>query len=96
MVPRTVFREWALNTFPDSTDYWTFRKSVSLHMALIGFIEFSFNLTRLRPEMLQINQDSGHLHAAYFRLVLFFLAVKKKIQPFVFNSLALHMVMSFK
>ncbi|CAK8696388.1 unnamed protein product [Clavelina lepadiformis] len=67
MVPRTVFREWALNTFPDSTDYWTFRKSVSLHMALIGFIEFSFNLTRLRPEMLQINQDSGHLHAAYFR-----------------------------
>nr|XP_018666778.1 transformation/transcription domain-associated protein isoform X1 [Ciona intestinalis]XP_018666779.1 transformation/transcription domain-associated protein isoform X2 [Ciona intestinalis] len=67
MVPRTTLKEWAVNAFPDATDYWTFRKSFSLHLALLGFAEFALHLTRLRPEMMQIAQDSGHLHAAYFR-----------------------------
>ena len=26
LVPRTIVREWAANTFQSATDYWTFRK----------------------------------------------------------------------
>lgn len=29
MVPRGLFKEWALHTFLDATDYWIFRKTVS-------------------------------------------------------------------
>ena len=28
MVPRGLLKEWAVHTFPSSTDYWTFRKNV--------------------------------------------------------------------
>lgn len=71
MVPRSTLNEWAVHTFPDATDYWTFRKSFTLHLALLAFAEYSFFLTRLRPEMLQVAQDSGHLCASYFRLTNF-------------------------
>ena len=30
MVPRGLLKEWAVNTFLTATDYWTFRKTVSL------------------------------------------------------------------
>jgi hypothetical protein len=30
MVPRSMLREWAMRTFPAATDYWMFRKTVSL------------------------------------------------------------------
>lgn len=29
MVPRTVLKDWAMQTFPSATDYWHFRKIVS-------------------------------------------------------------------
>lgn len=29
LVPRTMFREWALSTFSSPSDYWMFRKIVS-------------------------------------------------------------------
>lgn len=29
MVPRGLLKEWATHTFPNATDYWTFRKNVS-------------------------------------------------------------------
>ena len=29
MVPRQLLKEWATHTFPNATDYWTFRKNVS-------------------------------------------------------------------
>merc|ERR1712136_440637 len=67
MVPRSMLKEWAINTFADATDYWTFRKSLTLHLALLCFAEHALHLTFLRPEMLQIAQDSGRLHSAYFR-----------------------------
>ena len=28
-VPRTILKEWAMHTFQDATDYWTFRSTVS-------------------------------------------------------------------
>ncbi|XP_058013081.1 transformation/transcription domain-associated protein [Ahaetulla prasina] len=67
MVPRSMLKEWALHTFPNATDYWTFRKMFTIQLALIGFAEFVFHLNRLNPEMLQIAQDTGKLNVAYFR-----------------------------
>ena len=28
MVPRSLLKEWAVHTFPNASDYWTFRKNV--------------------------------------------------------------------
>uniref|UniRef100_A0A8D2JJ48 Transformation/transcription domain associated protein n=1 Tax=Varanus komodoensis TaxID=61221 RepID=A0A8D2JJ48_VARKO len=67
VVPRSMLKEWALHTFPNATDYWTFRKMFTIQLALIGFAEFVFHLNRLNPEMLQIAQDTGKLNVAYFR-----------------------------
>ncbi|KAG2455434.1 TRRAP protein, partial [Polypterus senegalus] len=67
MVPRSMLKEWALHTFPNATDYWTFRKMFTVQLAHIGLAEFVFHLNRLNPEMLQIAQDTGRLNVAYFR-----------------------------
>ncbi|XP_051928648.1 transformation/transcription domain-associated protein isoform X3 [Hippocampus zosterae] len=64
MVPRSMLKEWALHTFPNATDYWTFRKMFTIQLALIGLAEFMLHLNRLNPEMLQIAQiplDTGGL-----------------------------------
>ncbi|XP_016389185.1 transformation/transcription domain-associated protein [Sinocyclocheilus rhinocerous] len=58
MVPRSMLKEWALHTFPNATDYWTFRKMFTIQLALIGLAEFMLHLNRLNPEMLQIAQFS--------------------------------------
>lgn len=59
MVPRSMLREWALHALPNATDYWTFRKVLTIQLALIGFAEFVLHLNRLNPEMLQIAQVRG-------------------------------------
>lgn len=59
MVPRSMLKEWALHTFPNATDYWTFRKMFTIQLALIGLAEFMLHLNRLNPEMLQIAQVAG-------------------------------------
>lgn len=51
-----MLKEWALHTFPNATDYWTFRKMFTIQLALIGLAEFMLHLNRLNPEMLQIAQ----------------------------------------
>lgn len=63
MVPRSMLKEWALHTFPNATDYWTFRKMFTIQLALIGLAEFMLHLNRLNPEMLQIAQvgDAGSI-----------------------------------
>lgn len=60
MVPRSMLKEWALHTFPNATDYWTFRKMFTIQLALVGLAEFMLHLNRLNPEMLQIAQV-GHV-----------------------------------
>lgn len=67
MVPRSMLKEWALHTFPNATDYWTFRKMFTIQLALIGLAEFMLHLNRLNPEMLQIAQV-GHCGAIWERL----------------------------
>uniref|UniRef100_A0AAR5Q8F1 FAT domain-containing protein n=1 Tax=Dendroctonus ponderosae TaxID=77166 RepID=A0AAR5Q8F1_DENPD len=67
MVPRTVFKKWAIQTFPSATDYWHFRKIFTLQLALACFAEYVFHLTRLNPDMMYLHQDSGLMNVAYFK-----------------------------
>ncbi|XP_046961593.1 transcription-associated protein 1 isoform X1 [Vanessa cardui] len=67
MVPRGLVREWAARTFAAPTDYWTFRKMLTLQLALAAFAEYVLHLTRLNPDMLYVHHDSGLLNVAYFK-----------------------------
>jgi len=37
------------------------------HLALWGFAEFAFCLTRMNPEMIYLHQDSGFLNVSYYK-----------------------------
>ena len=67
MVPRTMLKEWAMSTFQSATDYWTFRKVITLQLALAGFVEHVLHLSRLNPDILYIHQDAGLMNVAYFK-----------------------------
>lgn len=67
LIPRTMLRDWAVRTFPSPTDYWTFRKMLTLQLSLACFAEYVLHLTRLNPDMMYIHQDSGLLNVAYFK-----------------------------
>ncbi|RZF45958.1 hypothetical protein LSTR_LSTR008335 [Laodelphax striatellus] len=67
MIPRTMLRDWAVKTYPSATDYWTFRKMLTLQLSLACFSEYVLHLTRLNPDMIYIHQDSGLLNISYFK-----------------------------
>lgn len=67
MVPRTLLRDWAAQTFQSATDYWTFRKMFTLQLSLFCFAEYVLHLTRLNPDMMYIHQDSGLINISYFK-----------------------------
>ncbi|XP_049868860.1 transcription-associated protein 1 isoform X2 [Pectinophora gossypiella] len=67
MVPKGMLREWAAATFAAPTDYWTFRKMLTLQLALSSFAEYVLHLTRLNPDMMYVHQDSGLLNVSYYK-----------------------------
>ncbi|XP_035826346.1 transformation/transcription domain-associated protein isoform X2 [Aplysia californica] len=67
MVPRGLLKEWALNTFLDATDYWTFRKTLTIQLALMGLAEFVLHLTRMNPDQMYLHQDCGYLSISFFK-----------------------------
>ncbi|XP_048245320.1 transformation/transcription domain-associated protein-like isoform X4 [Haliotis rufescens] len=67
MVPRGLLKEWALHTFLNATDYWTFRKTLTIQLALMGFAEFILHLSRMNPDMMYLHQDCGYLNISYFK-----------------------------
>ncbi|XP_060086157.1 transformation/transcription domain-associated protein-like [Ylistrum balloti] len=67
MVPRGLLKEWALHTFLTATDYWTFRKTMTIQLALMGFAEYVLHLTRMNPDMMYLHQDCGYLNISYFK-----------------------------
>ncbi|GFR25610.1 hypothetical protein TNCT_594364 [Trichonephila clavata] len=67
MVSKALLKDWAEQTYPSATDYWTFRKQFTLQLALAGFIEYVLHLTRLNPDMMYIHQDSGLMNISYFK-----------------------------
>ena len=71
MVPKTMLKEWATQSFVTATDYWTFRKMFTLQLALAAFAEYVLHLSRLNPDMMYIHQDSGLINISYFKLVKF-------------------------
>ncbi|XP_076468689.1 transformation/transcription domain-associated protein-like isoform X2 [Babylonia areolata] len=70
MVPRSLLKEWAVNTFLNATDYWTFRKTLMIQLALMGFAEYVLHLTRMNPDHMYLHQDCGYLSIAYFKFDL--------------------------
>lgn len=67
MIPRGLLKEWAINYFPNATDYWTFRKNITIHLAVWGFAEFAFCLTRMNADMMYLHLDSGFLNVSYYK-----------------------------
>ncbi|XP_065923524.1 transformation/transcription domain-associated protein isoform X7 [Magallana gigas] len=67
MVPRGLLKEWAVHTFQTATDYWTFRKTLTIQLALMGFAEFVLHLTRMNPDMIYLHQDCGYINISYFK-----------------------------
>ncbi len=107
MVPRSMLKDWALHTFPNATDYWTFRKMFTIQLALIGLAEFMLHLNRLNPEMLQIAQVPEWLDVmelmSYLILALFhqiyiypspkqFVGLSSHVSVFDSHSLAVFMI----
>ena len=45
-------------------------RQFSQQVALAGFVEFTFHLTRLNPEMINIARDSGHVTFNFFKFDL--------------------------
>ncbi|XP_050062544.1 transformation/transcription domain-associated protein-like [Aphis gossypii] len=62
-----VLKSWATLTYASPTDYWTFRKMLTLQLSLSCLAEYVLHLTRLNPDMMYIHQDSGLLNASYFK-----------------------------
>lgn len=62
-----MLREWAAATFSAPTDYWTFRKMLTLQLSLASFAEYVLHLTRLNPDMMYVHQDSGLLNVSYYK-----------------------------
>lgn len=67
MVPRTLVRDWARDTYPSATDYFHFRQTLTLQLALACFAEHALHLTRLNPDMMYLHRDSGLMNVSYFR-----------------------------
>ncbi|KAH8272038.1 hypothetical protein KR018_007399 [Drosophila ironensis] len=67
MVPKTLLKNWALTTFNVATDFWHFRKILTLQMALAFLCEHALNLTRLNTDMIYLHQDSGLMNISYFK-----------------------------
>lgn len=67
LVPRGLLKEWALHTFLDATEFWIFRKTFTVQLALMGFAEFVLHLTRMNPDMMYLHQDCGYINISYFK-----------------------------
>ncbi|KAL9917178.1 transcription-associated protein Nipped-A isoform 1-T1 [Glossina fuscipes fuscipes] len=67
MVPKTLLKQWALKTFLSATDFWQFRKMMTLQLALAFLCEYALHLTRLNTDMIYIHQDSGLMNVSYFK-----------------------------
>ncbi|XP_043460946.1 transformation/transcription domain-associated protein-like [Leptopilina heterotoma] len=66
LIPKTILKDWAVTTFPSSMDYWTFRKMFISQISLVVFSQYVFHLTKLCPDMMNLNLDSGIINVNYF------------------------------
>lgn len=59
MCPSTLMRSWALQTYPDATDYFHARKQFTAQLAMYDLAEYAFGLTRIQADHFYISQQSG-------------------------------------
>lgn len=57
--PPTMMRQWALQTYPDATDYFQARKHFTSQLAMYNLAEYAFGLTRMQPDHFYFSQQSG-------------------------------------
>ncbi|XP_037947653.1 transcription-associated protein 1 isoform X2 [Teleopsis dalmanni] len=67
MVPINLIKNWAFKNFSSATDFWQFRKMLTLQLALAYLCEHALHLTRLNPDMMYLHQDSGLMNISYFK-----------------------------
>ncbi|XP_037728552.1 transcription-associated protein 1 isoform X4 [Drosophila subpulchrella] len=70
IIPKILLKHWALKTFTAATDFWHFRKMITLQLALAFLCEHALNLTRLNADMMYLHQDSGLMNISYFKFDL--------------------------
>ncbi|XP_050420275.1 transformation/transcription domain-associated protein-like [Adelges cooleyi] len=63
---KNILNDFTLNNFATPSDSWMFRKTFIEYYSLLCFSEYTFNLTKLKPEMLNINTKSGVVNAEYY------------------------------
>lgn len=70
MVPKTLLKDWAGQTYPNATDYWVFRSQFTYQLAMACLCEYAFHLTRLMPETMYIHQNTGQINVSFFKFDL--------------------------
>lgn len=70
MVPKTLLKEWACQTYVNATDYWVFRSQFTYQLALVCLCEYAFHLSRLMPETMYIHQDTGQINVSFYKFDL--------------------------
>ncbi|XP_050530942.1 transcription-associated protein 1-like isoform X2 [Daktulosphaira vitifoliae] len=63
---KNFLTEWTEMNFETPSDNWIFRKTFVEYYSLLCFSEYTFGLTKLKPEMLNINKECGTLNAEYY------------------------------
>jgi len=70
IVPKTMLKEWACQTYVNATDYWVFRSQFTYQLAMACLCEYAFHFTRLMPETMYIHQDTGQINVSFFKFDL--------------------------
>lgn len=70
MVPKTLLKDWAAQTYVNATDYWVFRTQFTYQLALVCLSEYALHLTRLMPETMYIHQDTGQINVSFYKFDL--------------------------
>ena len=64
------------------------------HLALWGFAEFAFCLTRMNPEMVYLHQDSGFLNVSYYKFDTDDVTgMMKRLAPFYVTDILLQILL---
>ena len=59
LIPKNLFKNWALKRYTDATDYFNFRKLFTQQMSIYNLCEFVLGLTSLKADQFYISQNTG-------------------------------------
>ena len=67
IVPETMLKDWASQTYANATDYWVFRSQFTYQLAMFCLCEYAFLLTSLMPDSMYVHQDTGCINVSFFK-----------------------------